>query len=325
MTRICESFAQEYDLLFNAKKTVCILFSGRSRRFSNAPPLYMNNVLLKWTKSAKHLGSIVTYDLTESEEITQKRNDFIGRANSVISNFKHVDRNVSSRVFMSQCCHLFGSQVWQLDSKSITGFSTAWRKAIRKLWCLPNTTRSDIVPYLDGAPPLEEQLFHRVAKMYNSIRKGFNSKMLLLLQMSGCADKMGIMGINPKLLASDGVVVLNICSATTHLIIPRPPPKLRRLKSSWTIIFLVSPQMKLQISLLTLPATKCNKHVSVVNNHFVTSITSWYVYIFSLFFCVFLFVPLFLCSVLRVRNKYIYIMCLRHELFTPFVITCRCI
>ena len=101
MIHICESFAQEYDLLFNAKKTVCILFSGRSRRFSNPPPLYLNNVLLKWTKSAKHLGSIVTYDLTESEEITQKRNDFIGRADSVISNFKHVAINVSSRVFMS--------------------------------------------------------------------------------------------------------------------------------------------------------------------------------------------------------------------------------
>ena len=109
---------------------------------------------------------------------------------------------MSSRAFMSQCCHLFGSQAWQMDSKSITGFSTAWCKAIRKLWCLPNTARSDIVPYLVGAPPLEEQLFHRIAKMYNSIRKGFNSKMLLLLQMSVCADKMGIMGIHSKIISS---------------------------------------------------------------------------------------------------------------------------
>ena len=103
---------------------------------------------------------------------------------------------------MSQCCHLFGSQAWQLDSKSIAGFSAAWRKAIRKLWCLPNKTRSDIVPYLVGAPPLEEQLFHKIAKMHNSIRKGFNSKILLLLQMSVCADNMGIMGINSKIISS---------------------------------------------------------------------------------------------------------------------------
>ena len=114
MIQICESFAQEFDLLFNAKKTVCILFSGRTRHSGDPPPLYMNNVVLKWTKSAKHLGSIVTYDLKENEEINHKRNDFIGRANSVISNFKHVDKNVSSRVFMSQCCHLFGSQAWLL-------------------------------------------------------------------------------------------------------------------------------------------------------------------------------------------------------------------
>ena len=162
----------------------------------------MNDVLSKWTTSAEHLGSIVTCDLTESEEITKKRNDFIGRANSVISDFKHGNRNVSSRVFMSQCCHLFGSQAWQLDSKSITGFSTAWRKAIRKLWGLPNTTRSHIVPYLVGAPPPKEQLFRIIAKMYNGIRWGFNSKMLLLLQMSVCADKMGILGINSKIISS---------------------------------------------------------------------------------------------------------------------------
>ena len=191
--------------------------------------------------------------------------------------------------FMSQCCHLFGSQTWQLDSKSITGFSTAWHKAIRKLWCLPNTTRSDIVPYLVGAPPLEEQLFRRIAKMCNNIHKCCNSKMLKNVLI-------------PKLLAPDGVAVLNICNVTIHLIIPGPSPELLQLKSSWTIIFLVSPQMKLQISLLTVPATKCNKHV--VNNHCVISITSCYVCIFS-FFCVYLFVHLFLCSVLRVRTKYI--------------------
>ena len=201
MIQLCESFAQEFDLLFNAKKTVCILFSGRTRHSGDPPPLYMNNVLLKWTKSAKHLGSIVTHDLKENEEINHKRNDFIGRANSVISNFKHVDKNVSSRVFMSRCCHLFGSQAWQLDSQCIKSFSTTWRKTIRKLWCLPNTTRSNIVPYLVGAPPLEEQLFRRVAKMYNAIRQGFNSKLLLLLDISVCSSKMGIMGVNTKLIS----------------------------------------------------------------------------------------------------------------------------
>ena len=84
----------------------------------------------------------------------------------------------------------------------IKRFYTAWRKAIRKLWCLSNMTRSDIVPFLVGAPPLEEQLFRRVAQMYNIIRQDFNSKLLLFLDTSVCSAKMEIMGVNIKLIIS---------------------------------------------------------------------------------------------------------------------------
>ena len=156
----------------------------------------------------------MTYDLKENEEINHKRNYFIGRAKSVISYFKLVDKNVSSRVFMSKCCHLFGSQAWLLDSQCIKSFITSWRKAIRKLWCLPNTTRSNIVPYLVDAPPLEERLFRRVAKVYNAIRQGFNSKLLLLLDISVCSSKMGVMGVNTKLISSKwycGIRTLHDC------------------------------------------------------------------------------------------------------------------
>ena len=60
VTSICGSFAQEYYLVFNAKKTVCILsFSGRSRCCSDPPSPYMNNVSIKWTKSAEHVSSRV--------------------------------------------------------------------------------------------------------------------------------------------------------------------------------------------------------------------------------------------------------------------------
>ena len=144
MIRICEHFADEYGLLFNAKKTVCILFSGKHRQRIVPPVIYMNNKELEWKQSAKHLGNIVTYDLSEQAEIMQKRNYFIGRTNSLIANLKHVDKNVSSMVFMSQCCHLYGSQAWSLASNSISSFSRTWRKAIQKLFCAPSGQRTAI-------------------------------------------------------------------------------------------------------------------------------------------------------------------------------------
>ena len=38
--------------------------------------------------------------------------------------------------------------------------------------------------------------------MYNAIRQRFNSKLLLLLDISVCSSKMGIMGVNTKLISS---------------------------------------------------------------------------------------------------------------------------
>ena len=202
MIKICEKFGKEFDLTFNASKTVCIYFPGKRRYRENPPTLYMSDKALSWVKSVKHLANIVTWDLREVEEISKKRCDFIGRTNSLLANFKSIQKEILSRVFLSQCCHMYGSQAWALDACHIKNFCSTWRKAIRKLWGLPNIARSVLVPHLVNAPPIEDQLFQRTAKMYNGIRKGHNPKLLLLLQLSTNADKMGIMGNNTRIISN---------------------------------------------------------------------------------------------------------------------------
>ena len=201
MLEICEKFGHEYGIIFNALKTVCILINGRRQPGRDLPVLTLNGINIKWETSVKHLGNIVSHDLSEEVEIQRKRCDFIGRTNSLIANFKSVQKPVLSKVFMAKCCHFYGSQTWDLDSRYINTFSTTWRKAVRKIWCLPYRTRSSIVPHLLGVQPFEEQLHQRVAKMYNNVRKGHNAKMLLLLRTSMDTQKMGIMGINSQVIS----------------------------------------------------------------------------------------------------------------------------
>ena len=154
MIKICESekFGKEFDLTFNASKTVCIYFPGKRRYRENPPTLYMNDKALSRVKGTKHLGIIVIWDLREVEEITKKRCDFIGRTNCLLANFKSIQNEILSRVFLSQCCHMYGSQSWALDACHIKNFCSTWRKAIRKLWGLPNIARSALVPHLVNAP-----------------------------------------------------------------------------------------------------------------------------------------------------------------------------
>ena len=51
MLSICEEFAVEFDILFNAKKTVCLWFHGKRHPPKNEPPcITMNNVQLAWSR-----------------------------------------------------------------------------------------------------------------------------------------------------------------------------------------------------------------------------------------------------------------------------------
>ena len=79
MITICEKFGKEFDLTFNASKTICIYFPGKQRYLENPPTLYMNDKALSWDKSLKHLGNIVTWDLREVEETSKDICGFIGR------------------------------------------------------------------------------------------------------------------------------------------------------------------------------------------------------------------------------------------------------
>ncbi len=47
------------------------------------------------------------------------------------------DNVKSMYLFNSYCCHLYGSQAWCFADKSVENITTAWNKAVRKIWKLP--------------------------------------------------------------------------------------------------------------------------------------------------------------------------------------------
>ena len=67
LLHICEKFAKEYNILFNAKKTVCMHIGGSG----NIPPrgLKLYGSLLAWSRRVKHLGNILTRDLSDCDDI----------------------------------------------------------------------------------------------------------------------------------------------------------------------------------------------------------------------------------------------------------------
>ena len=73
MSPSCETCAAEYDIKFNEKKTVAILF-GKGE--SPECHLKLNGQPVTWVREVKHLGNIVTSDLTDARDCARKRSFF---------------------------------------------------------------------------------------------------------------------------------------------------------------------------------------------------------------------------------------------------------
>ena len=192
---ICEQFGLEYDILYNGKNTKCILFpcDGHARI---TPVIMFCGSKLNWYNEIVHLGNTVLSNVSDQADMKSKRKDFIAASNSVISNFKTAQRHFCCQVFIAQCCHLYGCQMWDLTSDFINTFEITWKRCIRKLWYLPNIARSNLLPYVCNCLPFKVQLVKRFAKMYNTAMKGVNDAFKFLCYVSINSTQKGIIGKN---------------------------------------------------------------------------------------------------------------------------------
>ena len=67
MLDCCSEFASTYNVKFNPSKRKCITFSQKKN--IGSPELHMNDVKLDNVQLVKHLGHIITSDLTDDKDI----------------------------------------------------------------------------------------------------------------------------------------------------------------------------------------------------------------------------------------------------------------
>ena len=149
LVKTSESFASEYGVTFNAKKTECICFSK-----------------VKWKDKVKYLGIILTNDMCDDADIRAKRGEFIGSVNRLNALFRVVPDQIRIRLLQTYCTAWYGCQTWLLNTTSVKGMNIEWKKAVRRTLNLPRTTRSKLVPLLAGNHSFQEQHERRWGALY---------------------------------------------------------------------------------------------------------------------------------------------------------------
>jgi hypothetical protein len=167
MLHLCSEFARDHNVTFNVQKTVGIYFGCRKRVEGFAA---LNGVRIEWQEKVKHLGNVIAASLSDEDDCRAKKFSFIGSANRLLANFKHLDSVLKARLFNTYCSCFYGAQMWRLECSTMSEIYTAWNKGVRALLGLPPTTHRWLLGPMTGCAYIEQQLTCRTLSfLFNAI------------------------------------------------------------------------------------------------------------------------------------------------------------
>jgi hypothetical protein len=176
MLKICDAFGERYSVIFNADKSKCLLCTSlnkSSRSFSIVRPnpvLFIGGNAIEYVNEWPHLGHILTSTCDDTHDIMSRRFSLIGQINSILCNFRAVDCRTKIKLVKAYCTSFYGAELWDLSNTCIERVCTAWRRGIRQIWRVPNTTHSSLLPGLCETLPLRDVFYKRMIKLvYNCL------------------------------------------------------------------------------------------------------------------------------------------------------------
>jgi hypothetical protein len=154
---VCDEFASEFDIIFNASKSKFLVIVPFKKRHL-CDIMYKCNFSIggnpvEFVESFPHLGHIINNKFDDSDDIINRRNSFIGQSNNILCYFHKLDMLVKIKLFKSYCTSLYGCELWALNDNLIEEFCNVWRKALRRVLCLPYNCYNYLLPLLSNSLP----------------------------------------------------------------------------------------------------------------------------------------------------------------------------
>ena len=168
MVKICEEFGKDYDVTFNAKKTLGICYGDADS--DTLRPIYLDGEAIKWHTEVKYLGNMLSHDLSDAADIRLKKRSFITAVNKLNYVFNCTDALIKTKLLQTYCTAWYGCQSWQLGTPDANLLDVEWRKAVRRTLGLPARTRSVLLPGLAGSKSFCQQHRARVTRFLLSLK-----------------------------------------------------------------------------------------------------------------------------------------------------------
>jgi len=136
MLLICDDYAKEFNILFNARKSECMYsppYKCRTLVPFTCPIFYVGGHSVEYVEQWSHLGHIVSAYGDYKHDIVNSRNIMCGQINNVLCYFSKCQPVVKQKLLYAYCYSLYGSVLWDLNNKHIEAICTTWRKGLRRV------------------------------------------------------------------------------------------------------------------------------------------------------------------------------------------------
>ena len=183
MLRTCDSFADEFRVQFNAKKSQHLIACKNKDLRLNVCTLYLNGSAIEKVNTAILLGTCIG-DNCELRSIDKACGDMIFRTNVLISKFSYCSSNVLSRLFDSYCSSYYACPLWNLEHACLNKLLVSWKKCMKRIWRVSQRTRSDLIPFIISKPFLDVQLMSRFISFVFSCSRSTNHVVGLTLELA---------------------------------------------------------------------------------------------------------------------------------------------
>ena len=177
MLNICERFANDNKILFNASKSQLLYFSKKD------DPMHVKRPILRMShdqmvpnvEKCIHLGNTLSTSSTEHALIDSAITDLNIKTNNLLSEFSFCESTPLSRLFQSYCINAYGSSLWKFNyHNNFERFCVLWRKAIRRLWKIPYRTHNALVHLINKCNLIVNILEKRCIKFLWNLLNGEN-------------------------------------------------------------------------------------------------------------------------------------------------------
>ena len=103
MVDICVSFAEQYDIIYNAKKTASMFFWPRGYKNSRYNPSHLGAQMRRFVNETTHLGYRLSTDLKDDLDMPRQVRSFIATSNTLIRSFGKYPDAVKCELFRAYC------------------------------------------------------------------------------------------------------------------------------------------------------------------------------------------------------------------------------